>query len=233
MQPIVIFGGMFSFTMLYWGMQDVLTDLTAGQVWIVKTWGHDWLPSISTLGWAYLLRKLERVVQQAARESPTSQVTLIGHSAGGVLSRLYLSPRPFWGHAYRGLNYVERLITLGSPHYNRGGLMRGGRLSRWVERHYPGACFEQVKYTSVAGKLIQGERAGTPRARLAYEPYEQIGGDGNAWGDGLIPVQSALLSGAQHIVLEGVGHFTGFGGPWYGSREVIPVWWQQAGGSHV
>jgi len=177
----------------------VLTDLAAGPVWIVKTWGHDWLPSISTLGWAYLLRKLDRVVQQAARESPTSQVTLIGHSAGGVLSRLYLSPRPFGGHAYCGLDYVERLITLGSPHYNRGGLTRSG----------------------------------TPRARWAYETYEQIGGDGNAWGDGLIPVQAALLSGAQPIVLEGVSHFTGFGVPWYGSREVIPLWWRQAGGSHV
>lgn len=99
-------------------------------------------------------------------------------------------------------------------------------MSRWIEKRYPGAFFApRVRYTSVAGKLIQGNRQGSLRERHVYAFYEDIGGKGAAWGDGLIPVALALLDGAQQITLEGVSHFTGFGGPWYGTAEVIPRWW--------
>jgi len=225
-QPIVIFGGFMSFSMLYWEMRDALASFTGQPVWIVETLGHDWLPSVTRLGWAYLLRKLDRTVQQALGESATDKVTLIGHSAGGVLARLYLSPKPFLGHAYRGLDHVDHLITLGSPHHNQGGLTRGGPMSRWVEQRYPGAHFApQVKYASVAGKLIRGDPAGSLHERWVYNNYAKIGGDGSAWGDGLIPVDSALLRGSNQLVLDGVSHFSGFGGPWYGSQEIIPLWW--------
>jgi len=39
------------------------------------------------------------------------------------------------------------------------------------------------------------------------------------------------LRGSRQIVLEGVSHFTGFGGPWYGDAEVIPQWWSSHIGS--
>jgi pimeloyl-ACP methyl ester carboxylesterase len=224
-QPIVIFGGFMSFSMLYREMRDALASFTGQPVWIVETLGHDWLPSVTRLGWAFLLRKLDRTVQQALCHSASGKVTLIGHSAGGVLARLYLSPKPFLGHAYRGLDHVDHLITLGSPHRNQGGLTRGGPMSRWVEQRYPGAHFApQVKYTSVAGKLIRGDPAGSLHERWVYENYAKIGGDGCAWGDGLIPVDSALLRGSNQLVLDGVSHFSGFGGPWYGSPEIIPLW---------
>jgi len=48
---------------------------------------------------------------------------------------------------------------------------------------------------------------------------------GDVWGDGLIPVRSALLEGSRQIELDGVGHFVGFGGSWYGVPEVIARWW--------
>ncbi|HIE37653.1 MAG TPA: hypothetical protein EYH30_00465 [Anaerolineales bacterium] len=161
-------------------------------------------------------------VRGAARLSTTGRVTLIGHSSGGVMGRLYLSPRPFLGPAFYGLEYVDLLVTLGSPHYN----WRGGRMRRWVEEQYPGAYFApQVRYVSVAGKLLRGDRAGSLRERLAYRFYERLCGDGRAWGDGSVPVPSALLHGSRQVVLEGVGHFAGFGGPWYGTEGVVPRWW--------
>jgi alpha-beta hydrolase superfamily lysophospholipase len=233
-QPIVIFGGFLSFAMFYSGMRDGLVRITGQPVWIVETRGHDWLPSITSLGWPYLLRKLDHTVRQAARESVTGRVTLIGHSAGGVLARLYLSPRPFLGSIYAGLDYVSQLITLGSPHHNQGKVTRGGHMSRWVERRYPGAYFvPHVKYASVAGRLIRGDRHGSFRERWAYDVYKEISGDGSTWGDGMIPVASALLHGAQHAVLEDVGHFSGFGRLWYGSQEIIPLWWAAVEGRDV
>jgi len=222
MQPIVIFGGFLSFPGAYRGMHDTLAQITGQPVWIVEARSYDWIRTISRKGWTYLLRKLERAVHQAVRHSTTGKVTLVGHSAGGVMARLYLSPKPFLGHAYSGLDHVDHLITLGSPHYNQ----RGGQMRRWVDDQYPGAYFApQVEYTSVAGKAIRGNRHGSFRERWAHRFYERLGGDGKAWGDGLVPAGSALLRESQQITLEGVSHFTGFGGPWYGTAEVVPQWW--------
>ena len=214
--------------MVYRGMRDTLVQLTGQPVRTVEARIPDWMRSVGPSGWANLLRKLERAVQQAVRDSPTGKVTLVGHSSGGVMGRLYLSPRPFLEHAYRGLDYVDHLITLGSPHYNQ----RGGPMRKWVDQQYPGCYFApQVKYTSVAGRLIRGDRHGSFRARWSYGFYERLSGDGGTWGDGLVPVAAALLQASHQIILEGVGHFTGFGGPWYGTAGVILRWWNACTGA--
>jgi hypothetical protein len=229
-QPIVILGGFLSFAVAYREMRTVLQTLTGQPVFIVQVQGYDWLLNASRLGWAHLLHKLDRTVQQAAHRSATGQIALIGHSIGGVLGRLYLSPKPFLGRAYRGVDYVERLITLGSPHYNTGGTTRGGRLSRWVEQRYPGAYFApRVAYTAVAGRSCRGALDGSRAERFAYGSYRDLGGDGGVWGDGLIPVASALLQGAEAITLEGVSHFPGFGEGWYGGAEAVRRWWPAGG----
>lgn len=230
-QPIVILGGFLSFSTLYVGMRDVLVQITGQPVWIVETQSLDWIPSIVPPGWIYLLRKLDLAVRQAVQDSKTGKVTLVGHSAGGVLARMYLSPKPSLGHAYRGLDHVDHLIMLGSPHYNQRKWLHGGKMSRWVEKRYPGTFFApRTGYTSVAGKLIRGDRQGSLRERHAHIFYEEIIGDGNIWGDGLVPVASALLRGSRHIILDGVSHFTGFGGPWYGAADVVPQWWNDCVG---
>jgi pimeloyl-ACP methyl ester carboxylesterase len=230
--PIVILGGFLSFSMLYAEMRESLAQITGQPVWIVETRSLDWAPCIVPPGWTFLLRKLDDAVRQAVRQSATGKVTLVGHSAGGVLARTYLSPKPFLRHAYRGLDHINHLITLGSPHDNQRKSLHGGRMSRWAEKRYPGAFFApRVKYTSVAGKLLRGNREGSLRERHAHVFYEEIIGSGDAWGDGLVPVASALLHGSRQIVLEGVGHFTGFGGPWYGAAEVIPQWWSGDAGN--
>jgi pimeloyl-ACP methyl ester carboxylesterase len=232
--PIVVFGGFLSYSMLYKRFRDALAHVSGQPVWGVGTTSRDWLPSVSRLGWSYLLRKLDRTVQQAARDAATGKVILIGHSAGGVLSRLYLSPDPFLGRAYIGLERVAHLVTLGSPHNNGRRLMYGGLMSHWVERHYPGAFFaSHVHYTSIAGSAVFGDQGGSLAQRHAYRVYRGIVGDGNVWGDGLIPVTSALLSGAQQITLDDVGHFAGFGASWYGTPEVIERWWSLVTGKHL
>lgn len=221
-QPIVILGGFLSFPRLYWRMRDVLAQITGQPVWIVGARTHDWMCTISPTGWAYMLHKLKRVVRRAVRDSTAGKVTLVGHSSGGVMARLYLSPKPFLGHAYRGLDDVDHLITLGSPHYNQ----HIGRMRRWVDEQVPGTYFApQVRYTSVAGKGIMGRPHGSFRERWAYYAYERLSGSGHVWGDGLVPISSALLRGSQQIVLEDVGHVAGLSGSWYGTAEVVPRWW--------
>jgi hypothetical protein len=224
-QPIVIMGGFLSFPAVYRRMRETLAELAGQQVWVVEAFIHDWILAVAPIGWKRLLDKLQRTVLRAVRESSTGKVTLVGHSSGGVVGRLYLSPVPFLGVAYRGLEHVDHLITLGSPHHNE----RGTRMREWVDETYPGAFFApQVDYTSVAGRAVQGNRHGSFRERCAYLFYRRLCGDGNVWGDGLVPEESALLQSSRQICLDGVSHFAGVG-LWYGADGVISRWWSADG----
>lgn len=224
-------GGILSFPTVYARMRRTLTKFTGLPVWIISINGYDWMRGSGPSGWTRLLRKLDHTVRQAVGESETGKVTLVAHSAGGLVARLYLSPEPVMGQAYRGLDYVDHLITLSSPHHYRRRNIHGGWMPGWLEEWYPGAYFApQVRYTSVAGKLVRGKLRGTLRERFAYAVYRELIGEGDVWGDGLVPVASALLGGSQQLVLEGVSHYTGFGGPWFGAADVIARWWDACPG---
>jgi pimeloyl-ACP methyl ester carboxylesterase len=228
MGPIVIVGGFLSYPQTYYEMRRVIADQTGQPVSVTGIPGHEWLLATSQIGWARLLMDLDLAVLSALQDSPGRKITLIGHSAGGVLARLYLGTKPFLGRRYRGLEKVDRLITLGSPHYNRGNWRRGGSMAHYVEESYPGAYFQpQVRYTSVAGKSTLGDRSGGRRQRWAFAQYQDLCGQGGVWGDGLVPLESALLHGAEQIILEHVSHHTIFGRPWYGSPLAIQGWWRE------
>ena len=228
-QPVVILGGFLSFRALYRGMRDALRRTTGGPVAVVPASTFHWLPVIAVPGWSFVLDALDATVRRLAGRSSTGKVTVVGHSAGGVLARLYLSPRPFRGRVYGGLDYVDRLITLGSPHTSHRMWLHGGLMARWMEERYPGAFFApDVHYTAVAGGSICGDARGSVRERQPYRFYSHAVGRGDGRGDGVVPVASALLPGATAIVLDDVSHYRGFGPIWYGTPEVTPRWWEAA-----
>jgi hypothetical protein len=206
-------------------MRRTLTEMGGEPVLVVEAFVRDWIRAGSATGWKRILDTIQRTVCEAVSDSRAGRVVLVGHSAGGVVSRLYLSPKPFLGVECAGVEHVDCLITLGSPHHNR----RATRMRQWVDEVYPGAYFAPgVDYVSVAGRAVQGRRDDSLRERAAYLFYERLCGDGNTWGDGLVPVPSALLRGSRQIVRDRVSHFTGFGGPWYGDDRIIPKWWSVA-----
>jgi hypothetical protein len=176
-------------------------------------------------GWFRILTELEETVDRACSLCGGRRVILVGHSSGGVMGRLYLSPEPLRGHVFGGVDKVQHLISLGSPHRN----VRGARIRRWVDRTYPGAFFSpRVRYTAVAGKALEGRAAGGLKERTAYFLYRQLSGSGDEWGDGIVPLSSAVLPGARNLELDGVGHAPVGGSRWYGSRGVVERWWKQA-----
>ncbi len=225
--PIVLLGGFLSQASLYKGFSQRLMSFTGQKVFVVNTRFFDWPPTISKLGWLLILNKLDRTVKNACKACAGEKITLIGHSQGGILGRLYLSSHSILGKSFGGREYVAHLIMLGSPQLNQGGIQRGGHMARWVQKHVPDAKFSpQVRYTSVAGKCVYGQRSGSPSARFAHKVYKDIGGKGDVWGDGLVPVSAALLPGSEQITLDGVSHHAIFGRPWYGSEGVIQIWWR-------
>ena len=223
-QPTVILGGFLSSPTLYRTMSRSLQRMTGQPVWVVDASTLDWMSSVSMAGWAHLLQKLDRKAKQAVPNSPTGRITLVGHSSGGIVARLYLAPEPFRGRAYCGLERVSLLITLGSPHQNQ----RVGRIRQWVNQRYPGTYYTpSVRYVSVAGKSIRGSQTGSVAERWAYYSYARLCGEGQVWGDGLVPIQSAHLAGSQQITLDQVSHFGIAGKLWYGSEIAVSRWWQE------
>jgi pimeloyl-ACP methyl ester carboxylesterase len=224
-QPVVILGGFLSQKVNYSALKHAITNLSGNHVWVVDTRFFDWIPCISKFGWLIVLNKLDATIKNAYSKS-NKKVIIIGHSQGGILARLYLSPEPFIGKRFAGNKIVDQLITLGSPHINYAGINRGGYMSRWIENKVPGSAFApQVHYTSVAGRFIRGSSNGSLSERFAFRIYKEICQEGEVWGDGIVPVSSALLAGSQQLVLDDISHFSIIGQPWYGSDQAVPMWW--------
>jgi len=189
---------------------------------------RDWLPTVGGRSMVPILRILDRTVKQTLKQHNASQINLIGHSAGGWISRIYIGEKPYTIHGdvtesenlWDAHPYVATLITLGTPHIS---------LERWTKRNldfvkynYPGAFYPQIRYVCVAGKSIFGARK--KGSWLAYNSYQITCGNGEIWGDGITPIEAAHLEGAENITIEGVRHSPKSPGIWYGSPEVLPLW---------
>jgi hypothetical protein len=221
-QPVLILGGFLITEEAYQPMCSWLQQHTQHEVELVKATRFDWLLTSWAWGWRRLLDRVAERAEVLAARSPTGRVTLIGHSSGGVMLRLFLANDPFAGRTYNGTRWVDRLYTLGSPHT----AVRATPLRAMVDRRYPGARFaDRVHYIAVAGALAPGEGSGLS-ARMGPRSYQAIAGRIDLEGDGLVPVQSALLDGAEAITLPGVAHGGAFGPRWYGTPAVVEQWWR-------
>ena len=229
--PLIIIGGFGSSWPQYRGLADQLARLSGRPVRIAPINLIDWLGVLPTDSYGTLLRIVSRAVDAARRDLGAKQVDLVAHSAGGVVSRIYLGDQAYGPRkqAYHGYRFVRSLITLGTPHKTtqRG---RPGGLNQiaFAEQQYPGAYWNFIRYVSVMGRGIQGVEQGPPPERGAYQSYKLILGDGAGWGDGVVPLASGLLDGSEQIVLDGLRHDPRPDRPWYGQDEAtIMRWWGQ------
>ncbi|MFZ0407782.1 MAG: esterase [Cyanobium sp.] len=228
-QPLLVLGGFLISPEAYQPMAEVLRQLANQPVSVVPVTKLDWLLTVFPFGWARILDRVAEAVQSLAAVSPTGKVTLIGHSSGGIMLRLFLADGPFERRHYRGRSRADTLVMLGSPHT----AIKATPLRQRVARQLPGAWFSRateshpVRYLSVAGDLALDDPGATATARrLAPSAYRNSTGRSDDRGDGLVPVSSALLEGSQTLVLPGVAHGGAFGCRWYGSPDVVRQWWQ-------
>jgi hypothetical protein len=93
----------------------------------------------------------------------------------------------------------------------------------------PGATFAPTTgYVTVASRAVVADARGTGRERVAPQLYQSLLHDPAATdvpGDGVVPVRSALLDGARHVILDNAVHGQGGGRPWYGAEGPLDTWW--------
>lgn len=222
--PVVFVGGHMSWPMGYRGLARILADVSGSEVHVVPITPFDW--ALGHLrGYGQLVFEIASTVDRALLESASDKAALVGYSAGGILARAYIGGQPpYGGRRYSGHRRVSHLITLGTPHNVPDE--RASALIAEVNDLFPGALHRSIRYLCVAGNAVDGTSSGKIRRR-----YERFAGNGLVGGDGKVPVPSALLPGAESLVLDGVYHgrlFGGTGGRWYGSdRETVERWWPE------
>ncbi len=226
MLPTVILPGYLEGAIAYRQLELSLNQMGLPTV-TVPLVRRDWFATLGGRPVTPILRQLHRTVKQVLQQYNAAQVNLIGHSAGGWISRIYLGEKPYLGRGEitpiaecQAHSYVATLVTLGTPHISQE------RWTRWnldfVNSNYPGAFYNDVNYVCVAGKTIFGQRR--RGSWLAYSSYKLTCGQGDCWGDGITPITAAHLQGAENLVIEGVKHSPRAGGIWYGSSSVLPSW---------
>jgi pimeloyl-ACP methyl ester carboxylesterase len=222
--PIIIVGGHTSWPVNYQGLARILADISGSDVYIAPITPLDWAMG-RVRGYGQLVFEVASTVDRALLESSSEKAVLVGHSAGGILARIYVGgDPPYGGRRYSGHRRVSHLVTLGTPH-NAPGEVRFAPITEANEL-FPGTLHPGIRYLCVAGAAVDG--ASSRRARRSYKRF---GSDWQVKGDGKVPVQSALLSGAEPLVLDDLYHgrlYGVLGRPWYGSdRETVERWWPE------
>lgn len=209
----------------------MLREISGREVYVAPITPLDWALGYFR-GFGQLVFEVASTVDRALLESGAKKAVLVGHSAGGLACRVYIGgDPPYGGRRYSGHRRVERLITLGTPH-NVAGKERLAPIAH-VNDLFPGALHAEagLRYLSVAGDAVDG--ASSRKARRRYERFVE---DGRVSGDGVVPVEAALLPGSESLVVDGVHHNRRLG-LWYGSdRETVERWWPEelrVGGSLV
>jgi pimeloyl-ACP methyl ester carboxylesterase len=226
-QAIIIVGGYNSLWPAYLKLARELEDLAGLQAVAVPLMPWHWWSAARDEDASNILRRLEQTVAWARRKHQVERFIVVGHSAGGLVARIYLCDRPASARVYAGAEHVTGLVTLGSPHCSDQGEKASWFLASEANRLAAGAAYgDRVRYYTVAGRCTRGDRNGTWAERRSHRNYEFFDGRGDVWGDGAVPVECAHLAGARGIVLEGVSHSRKYGSNWYGSSaSVVHRWW--------
>lgn len=221
-RAIVIIGGFSTSPGHYRKMAEQLRTRSGLPVNVVPIAMSEWSVVVRQSGWRRLLRKLEQTIAATIAKTNCEKIIIVAHSLGGIVTRLYLTGNNSIGFAPRYAEKIESVITLGSPH--KRGLVH--RLSVWKGLDDCLKCDHlSVPLLSVVGKVDYSSR-GRSLKRLVHLRYRLHGGDPGEFGDGIIPVDSAIYDPDRALILDDVRHDFRIGRPWYGDQQIVDLWWK-------
>lgn len=145
----------------------------------------------------WYLERIEKAVSEASLLANGQKISLIGHSAGGWLARVYL--------AEFGVDRVSLLLTLGTPHLPPpkgvpGVIDQTRGLLDYVEKFCPAACYgPQLKYVCIAGRYLKGERLFKSTIKGSTSKMESIAG---ANGNLMVVANQEDIEGIDNTMYE-------------------------------
>ncbi len=237
---VLVIGGFLSSPPMHGPFRRRLLERGAADVLIAPIWLPDWILAAYRHGAGRLATRAGRALREAGHRSSTSRaargapVLVVGHSAGGGLARLLTSPEPFEGRRFAAAARMGAIVTLGTPNHVHPSGELGGRLSTvastFLERVVPGPDFAPTTgYLTVGSRADVARRDGNRAERRQHRFYAGLLGPDAPdviHGDGVVPLECALLRDTPAIVFDDVYH--GPGGIWYGSDRALDDWWLPA-----
>jgi triacylglycerol lipase len=127
---------------------------------------------------------LAEVAERVRNDAGAASVDVIGYSAGGVVTRL-------WVRDSGGAEVARRILTLGSPHHGTSQAALGAQFAGGC----PTACEQLIPDGDLLRRLNAGDE--TPAGPLwatVRSTSDQV----------VTPIDSAALSGALNIVIQDV-----------------------------
>ena len=214
--PVVLVAGGFLTTPgWYRPLAASLRERGAAAVVVAPVYPPDWV-LCAVRGLGPVTTRVGRALLgagEASRAQPSSRgapILYVGHSAGGIVGRLLDLARAVRGPPAQRRWQDRRARHPGHPHPSvtrHAGSRVADAGARYANRHVPGAFFApRPGHLAVASRSIVGNDDGEDgRSRFMRRLYEDVHPSPDqpmVAGDGLVPVASALLPGARHLVLE-------------------------------
>jgi hypothetical protein len=213
-------------------MRRRLLDHGAAGVTIASVHLPDWL-AMGLVGMGPVTLRAARAVREARRRA-ARPVLVVGHSAGGIIARLAMSPVGVDGRRPAVAEDVGCLVTLGTPHRLDpvlGWRHAGMRATELLDRAVPGAWHAPTTGYLTVGSTLCGWADPVPtnplKRGIGGLMRLFVGETPGGRSDGIVEDARSRLEGVQHLSLPDVLHGT-FGGPWYGDSAVIDRWWPAA-----
>ncbi|XP_057436659.1 uncharacterized protein LOC130729054 [Lotus japonicus] len=169
-RPAVILPGLGNNSGDYQKLEQTLNDKYGVPTVVAKVSRLDWFRNAAglidptywrgtlqprpVLDWYF--QRVHDAVQEAKDLAQGENLSLIGHSAGGWLARVYMEEF--------GLSHISLLLTLGTPHLPPpkgvpGVIDQTRGLLDYVEQNCSKAVYTpQLKYVCIAGRYIEGAR---------------------------------------------------------------------------
>lgn len=236
---MLIVGGFLTEPVLYRALRDRLLERDAASVGVAPIHVVDWAAA-GIAGLGPLLVRTGLTVRRTHRRTGGRPILVVGHSGGGILARLALSPVAYDGRIAAVGDAVGAVVTLGTPHGLHAAQLRwrhpGARAAAFlaqVDASTPSGSIASDRRTPVVtvgstAVPALSSRHAPVAARLANLPFRLVAGPiGPSGGDGIVGVDLAHLPGARQVTLADATHGT-FGPRWYGDAAVIDRWWPVA-----
>ena len=225
--PIVILPGVLFWDSLYAGMKKALASyIPQEKIAIVPVHVHDWIgfPPSPERSTNRVMAKLDRTIAGTRDRYPDEEITIVAHSGGGTVAMVYLLEQPFQGDVYGRSASVGKLLALGTPFHTTEHYAK--IKTDFINRHLTPGFFERCKVVSIVSDQYTGSLEKGFIERMCYMFYKNVSEKGDVRGDGIVPVKSCFLKGAENVTISGIEHLPTPHTTWYGTREGVEQWVQ-------